>query len=190
MAIAYIRENADEFFVDPRHVAAVGFSAGGHLCGTLATLYDDENVLKLIGKRRVSFRPDAVIMSYAVSYNSHGGTFNNISAKNDDLKKYLTVIDRVNESSSPAFIWHTRQDELVPVDNALKLALAYHKANVPFALHIYDKGAHGLSTATEEVANSAKSTAISDEVSTWVDLAYMWLKNSLGFKIIHSADKD
>lgn len=183
MAIAYVRENAEKYSVDKNHVAAVGFSAGGHLCGTLATIYDDENVSKLIGKREVSYRPDAVILSYAVAYNSHGETFNNISAGDVELKKYLDLTQRVAKESSPAFIWHTRRDDCVPVDNAIKLASAYNVVGVPFALHIYDKGYHGLSLATKEVIDAPEDGYLSEDVSSWVDLAYIWLKNSLGFKI-------
>ena len=183
MAMAYIRENAEKYEVDANYVAAVGFSAGGHLCGTLATLFDDENVIKIIGRRKVSYRPDAVILSYAVLYDSHKETFDNISAGDDKLKKYLDVTERVTKNSSPAFIWHTRCDNCVPVDNSIKIANAYNAADVPFALHIFDRGYHGLSVATNELIENPQDWYLTEDVSSWVNLAYIWLKNSLDFKI-------
>ncbi|MBP5308156.1 MAG: alpha/beta hydrolase, partial [Clostridia bacterium] len=69
MAMAYIRREAKAQFTDPAHVAAIGFSAGGHLCGSIATMYAREPV-KDLGISPVEARTDAAVLSYAVI--SHG----------------------------------------------------------------------------------------------------------------------
>lgn len=65
LAMRYIRENASAFEVNPQMVAALGFSAGGHLCGTLGTLFDCDEVLD-IGSARL-LRPDALVLCYPVA---------------------------------------------------------------------------------------------------------------------------
>ena len=80
------------------------------------------------------------------------------------------------DSNTPSFfIWHTFEDEKVPVENSLIFASALRENNVPFELHIYEKGPHALSLATEITAQS--SCEINNHVSTWFSLACDWIKN-------------
>ena len=57
-AVAYIRKNSGSIAIDPAMVFAVGFSAGGHLCGSLATMWHSENCIKAAGINAGENRPD------------------------------------------------------------------------------------------------------------------------------------
>lgn len=179
MAMAFIRLEAEKYGNDSAHVGAVGFSAGGHLAGMLATLFDDENVVAALKEHAALVRPDAVILSYAVlttgEKTSHGGTAQTISGGDAALKKKLSLENRVTAHSSPAFLWHTGTDGAVPVENSLLMALAYRNAGVPFELHVYEQGVHGLSLATEETCDGKDSYAYNESVQSWVSLALTWL---------------
>lgn len=181
MAMAYIRENAEKYCVDPAHVAAVGFSAGGHLTAMLATLFDDENVKKALGARNV--RPDAVVLSYPVittGENTHVGTAETISGGDAALKKALSLETRVTAESSPAFLWHTYEDNAVPVVNSLLFAQAYIAAGVPCELHVFERGWHGLSLLSRE-ENPVLEPAVQRD-GVWAELALSWLA-SRGFAV-------
>ena len=185
MAMAYIRENAKKYCVDEKHVCAVGFSAGGHLTGMLATLFADDAVKKALGERNV--RPDAVILSYPVITSDphfwHEGSIETISGGDPVLKEKLSLEKRVTKDSSPAFLWHTAEDDAVPVNNSLFMASAYAGQKVPFELHIFEKGPHGLSIANIETAwGENDAVLINQEVSAWVKLADRWLKKR-GFRV-------
>lgn len=174
MALAYTRENAQKYGVKPDKVAAVGFSAGGHLTGMLGTLFDRAEVKAALKDKAALVRPDAVILSYPVitcGDKAHKGSFYNLCGEeNLKLQEELSLENCVNANSSPAFIWATADDQAVPSENSLYMALAYKTAGVPFELHIFESGAHGLSLATEETGG------INEPVQKWISLSVTWLK--------------
>ena len=185
MAVAYIRENANKYGVDENHVGAVGFSAGGHLTGLLATAEHDNAVDAALGKRARLARPDAVVLAYPVATlgeHTHNGTRNVITGGDKALRAALSVQNRVSKNSAPAFIWHTAADELVPVENSFMLAAAYRAAGVPCELHIFERGRHGLSLACDETCDGAASDVALYRVGAWSGLALDWL-SSRGFKV-------
>ena len=186
MAVAYIRENAEKYSIFPDKICAVGFSAGGHLVGSLATRYNDERVLKLIGKTAEQVRPDAVIPCYAVvsfeKEDAHGTTRDVVSGKDEKLINYLDVVKNVRADCPPAFIWATREDDLVSAANSLKLSLAYHNAGVAYELHLFERGWHGLSTGDEQCNYDKDGNGLSFECAQWIALAKKWLKNK-GFEV-------
>ena len=174
MAMVYIRENAAKLGVKPDKVAAIGFSAGGHLTGMLATCFDRAEVKAVLKEKAALVRPDAVILSYPVitgGEKAHRGSFDNLCGDNKELISALSLETCVTEKASPAFIWATADDNAVPSENSLFMALAYKTAGVPFELHIFESGVHGLSLATEETA------WVNEPVQKWLSLSYTWLKN-------------
>ena len=185
MAMNYIKLNADEFGIDPEMVSAVGFSAGGHLCATLGSICDCEDV-KSIFTSKVDARPSAVILSYPVitcnNEKGHVGSFINLlGEENADKYHELDLVNLIDKNSAPAFIWATYNDKVVPAKNALLAALAYEDAGVPFALHVWGKGDHGLSVADKTVyckVNGGYPAVenASGSVGKWVDLAVEWLE--------------
>jgi len=169
MAMRYIRENADAFEVNPCMVAAIGFSAGGHLCGTLGTLYDCEEVSD-IGSAEL-LRPDALGLCYPVALScgrTHDDSFYNVTGRDPELTKRLSLDNLVRSDMPPVFLWHTRDDTCVPCRNSILLAAALEEIGVDFALHIYRQGQHGLSTADEMVFPAGGVPRISGDVTDWL----------------------
>lgn len=183
LAMRYIRENAAGFEVNPAMVAAVGFSAGGHLCGTLGTLYDSPEVAAL-GPAEL-LRPDALGLCYPVAVawgRTHEGSFENVSGGDPQLRQRLSLERLVRPDMPPVFLWHTRDDASVPCRNSLILAQALEEAEVEFSMHIYRHGPHGLSTADEMVYSVSSVPECSWDVPGWVEAQLRFL-SEIGFKI-------
>ena len=181
MAMAYIRENAEEFCIDSTHVGAIGFSAGGHLCATLATLHKEKVIEEFLGARAFLCRPDAVILSYPVissSKISHELSIKNVTGGDQNLYAKMSLENQVDKDSSPAFIWATANDGSVPSENSLLMAMAYKRAGVPFELHIFEDGIHGLSLANKEV------NTVNLPVSVWAEMSVTFLR-ARGFDVMN-----
>lgn len=183
MAMRFIREKADAFEIDPHMVAAMGFSAGGHLCGTLGTLYDCPEVRDLGTVEQL--RPDALGLCYPVAVSwgrTHRESFENVSRGDQELCTRLSLERLVRPDMPPVFLWHTRDDPSVPCRNSLVLAGALEEAGVEFALHIYRHGPHGLSTADEMVYPAQSVPDVSGDVPGWLE-AQMQFFREIGFRI-------
>ena len=171
-ALIRIRENAVRWMCDPTRVAVIGFSAGAHLAASIATLHNHRRVTDVQKITDGNNRADAVILAYPVITTgefAHLGSIEKVTKNDEDLLELLSLEKQVTEDASPAFIWHTVTDSAVPVENSFLLAQAYRNANVPFELHLFESGDHGLSMCTEEVGTPHPG------VRPWVGLATNWL---------------
>ena len=183
MALAYIRKNAEEFQIDPQMIAAIGFSAGGHLCGCLGTMYDCPEVTQLA--LPCSARPDALGLSYPVAIswgNTHEGSFKILAGEDEALRARLSLDKQVRRDMPPVYLWHTRDDKVVPVRNSLLLANALEENGIDFAMHIYRHGPHGLSTADEMAHPAGTVPEISWDVPGWLEAEIRFF-NEIGLKI-------
>jgi len=152
-AIRTVRANAKKWRVDPQRIGILGFSAGGHLASTAATLFDtgDEDAEDPIA--RASSRPDFAVLCYPViafdePYTHRGSQRNLLGPDPDpDLVKSLSTEKQVSEATPPTFLWHTSEDTAVPPQNSVHFYLACVKNKVPAELHIYQQGRHGLGLA-------------------------------------------
>ena len=154
-AVRLVRTRAGEWKLDPRRIGIMGSSAGGHLASTLLTHFDAGKPDAADPIERASSRPDLGILCYAVislGEFGHRGTRENLLGKNPspDLVRELSNELHVTKETPPCFIWHTYEDTGVPVENSLLFAEALRKARVPFDLHIYQKGPHGLGLGTRD----------------------------------------
>ena len=187
MAVAYVKSNATILNIDKDHVAVVGFSAGGHLAGMTATMFNEDVIKEKLGNNSYNARPDAIILGYPVISSSefaHTDSIKNLIGDNDELREKVSLDKQVNSNSCPAFIWGTVDDDLVPSENAFLYALACKRHNVSFELHMYSHGPHGLGLANVQTAtplgrmkNSAIEDYIVPEIERWFDMALVWLKN-------------
>jgi acetyl esterase/lipase len=148
-AVRTVRARAAEWNVDPKRIGIIGSSAGGHLASTLLTRFDQGKPDAQDPIERQSSRPDLGILCYAVITMgpfTHQGSKKNLLGENPpaELVKDLSNELQVTKETPPCFIWHTWEDTAVPVENSLQFAEALRQAGVPFDLHIYQKGAHGL----------------------------------------------
>ena len=157
-------------------VGVLGFSAGGHLACCAATAFDAGDPDAADPVERQSSRPDALISCYSVvslARDTHIGSRRALLGErweNEALARAYSNELRVTRDAPPAFIWHTADDAGVPVQNSLMLAEAYARCGVPFELHVFPHGRHGLGLATQEEPH----------VAQWAGLCQRWLRG-LGF---------
>lgn len=178
--MAHIRANAEEFCVDKDKIAVCGFSAGGHLAGSLGTLYNEEKFLQE-WKRTDNIRPDAMILCYPVilaDEYAHKASIKNVSGAEVGSEEYqwFSLEKHVDEMTPPTFLWHTASDGAVPVQNSLCMANALSLAKVPVELHVFPEGNHGMSVCTSEVGNEDLY------VGRWVEWSITWLSKIFEFK--------
>ena len=143
------RSRAAEWHLDPTRIGIMGSSAGGHLASTLLTHFDAGKPTDPDPVERVSSRPDLGVLCYAVitmKEDTHGGSRRNLLGPNPspDLINELSSEDQVKADTPPCFVWHTVEDKTVKVENALAFASALRAKGIPFELHVYEKGNHGM----------------------------------------------
>ncbi len=148
-AVRWVRAHADEFKIDPHRVGIMGSSAGGHLASTVLTRFDAGNTNAVDPVERQSSRPDLGILCYPVitmGEFTHHGSRDNLLGKNPDpeLVKSLSNELQVTTNTPPCFLWTTFEDRAVPMENTMMFAEALRKNHVPFDLHVYEKGGHGM----------------------------------------------
>lgn len=176
-AIKYVRYHAEEWNLDKHKIGVLGFSAGGHLVSTAATQPDIGNKNASDPIDRENSRPDIAILCYPViSFLQfyHEGSLINLLGENSSEAERLLLSSEMNvsENTPPVFIWHTADDAAVPVENSLIFAQALSKYQIPFEMHIFPNGRHGLGLAEDDPI-----------VGKWTDLCKAWLfKQGFGLK--------
>ena len=155
-AMKYIRDHAEELHVDPDYVFVIGFSAGGHLAAALGTMWDHDEIETTLGMEKGYNRPTAMILSYPVITGigeiAHRGSINNILGKmrdDEDARASVSIERAVSEKTVPAFLWTMTTDREVSPKNTLLMANALADHGIPYELHIYPEGHHGLSLGTK-----------------------------------------
>lgn len=180
LAVAYIKENAGRLRTDPDRIITCGFSAGGHLAASLGNSWNSSELSRLTGKEAELMRPAGQILCYSVitsGEKAHRGSFDNLIGREADekLTEALSIEKHVGAHTPKSFIWHTFADKLVPVENSLMMAQALRAAGVPFELHIFPEGWHGLSLADRETAKNRE--AVPDfAAKNWFPLACEWVE--------------
>lgn len=174
-AVRLVRSRATEWGVRPDKIGVLGFSAGGHLAATLSTRWDQGDPTDPDPVERHSSRPDAAVLCYAVvtffERYYHGGSVRTLlgDPPPQELADSLSAELGVTVKTPPAFLWHTADDDRVPVENSLLYAAALRRCAVPFELHIFPHGRHGLGLAAADPV-----------VGQWTALCAGWLR-SAGF---------
>ncbi|MBR2823126.1 MAG: alpha/beta hydrolase [Clostridia bacterium] len=181
-AVQYCREHAAEWHVKPDAISVCGFSAGGHLAGTVGTLWEEPVFEQALGDG-ASWRPDSQILCYPVltmgPFTHEGSRYGLLGAAEEpdnrlDALEKMSLENRVSDRTPPTFLWHTQEDGAVPVENSLMYAAALRRHKVPFELHIYEKGGHGISTC-QEITSNERAQVVEDNQG-WVDLAVRFVR--------------
>ncbi len=148
-AVRLVRFRAAEWKLDGKRIGIMGSSAGGHLASTLLTHFDRGRAEAADPIERESSRPDLGVLCYAVitmGEMTHRGSRNNLLGTNasPELIGELSNEMHVTPETPPCFLFHTEEDKTVPVENSMMFAAALRRAKVPFELHIYQSGPHGI----------------------------------------------
>lgn len=166
-AMAAIRSHSAEWRTDPQRIAVCGFFAGKG------------------ADRPCQVRPNASILCYAVLATPEGDQGSEYFAnevlqadRGPDHWKAANLDQAVTRENPPAFLWHTAGDHTVIPAHSLRMAGALSQNGVPFELHIFPRGDHGLALATERTCNG-KDEMILPEVAQWMELCCSWLKRTL-----------
>ncbi|MGN0614045.1 MAG: alpha/beta hydrolase [Porcipelethomonas sp.] len=183
-AVKHVRENSEEYDIDPGSVIVCGFSAGGHLCASLGTI--SGSYLKDFFPDSDAIRPDGMILSYPVITSGsfrHRGSIESILGKNPDAEMLETVSleKQVTAETPKTFIWHNADDKTVPVENTIDFTRALSSCGIPFECHIFPYGGHGLALADESTAKN--EAHLNPVCAQWADLAVKWIKRE--FEAIH-----
>jgi len=171
-AIKLLRHNAKMWGIIPDKIIAAGFSAGGHLAASTVTFGEAETVVTDdISKE--NYLPNAAILAYPVisvceDFGHVNSGRNLLGELYEEKKEYFSLQNRVHENTPPVFLWHTVEDSCVNVKNSLAFASALRDAGVPFEMHIYPHGRHGLALADQY-----------EDVSGWKYLAVEWINRTL-----------
>ena len=174
-AIAMVREHADEWCVDSDKVFIIGFSAGGHLAGSVGVFWNHDFVKEALGTYNGEHKPNGMILSYPVissgEYGHHDSIRNLLRERYDEQKEAVSLEKQVSDDTVPAFIWHTVEDTVVPVENALLMASALQAKKIPYELHVYPYGFHGLALSTGETGGGPA------ECAQWPELVSRWARS-------------
>ncbi len=178
--IMAIREHEEEWGCDPDRIAVTGFSAGGHLAASLCILWNNPEFLRHFDNKNGLNRPSAGIINYAVISADenirHEGSLSTITdGEFEEMGVLFSLEKQVTSDCPPLFIFHTVDDTVVPVENALVLMSALQKNKIPFEAHLFPSGTHGISVCTRETGNE------NSHVGQWVELSKRWLANQINF---------
>lgn len=177
-----IAENRDEWHCDTEKVAIMGFSAGGHLAAHYSVRYDCDAVRAVFPESKPVH---ASVLCYPVISAAfpecHRGSFENLlgqfPTRREDVE-FFSCEYGVTDQTPPAFLWHCADDTCVPVKNSLAYAAALSAKGVPFELHVYPTGGHGISTCDDQTLNEVQE--YHRVASHWIPDAKRWLRGVLG----------
>lgn len=191
-AMLIIRAHAKEWHVDTDKIAVCGFSAGAHNTAMFATRWNDPMVTEFLGVDAEMIKPAAIILGYTLSdyvfmkncmangtadpmfFGVSNTAFLGDKNPSDEMLDEVSPARHVTENTPPTFLWATAGDHLVPVQHSIRMAHALADARVPFEIHIFETGDHGLGTA--DYSSAASKTQVNRDAAKWVPLCMEWLE--------------
>ena len=199
-AMLIIREHADEWLVDENRIALCGFSAGAHNAAMYATNWQTDTIAEYFHEDKEKFRPAAAILCYTLSdyifmrdnaknerplnvafFKASNTAFLGSSEPSEEMLDMVSPARHVTENTPPTYLWATATDELVPVQHSIRMAHALADQKIPFELHIFEEGPHGLALATP--ATAVAKTQLYPDAAKWADLAGCWLEKRFAFDL-------
>ena len=194
-AMELISKKAKEWRVDAKKIAICGFSAGGHNAAMYSVYWDKPLVTDLLDNctDKSFLRPAACILCYPLTdftlledtpatddnirdaaYVAYFGTNN----PTDEQILQASPSKLVDKSAPPTFLWTTADDTVTRVNQTLAMANSLASHNIPFEMHIFENGPHGLSLANHVTAGDQEGYKNAD-AAKWVGLCEAWLKKHI-----------
>ena len=193
-AVLYVKEHASEWDLDPEQISICGFSAGGHLTGMYACLWNKPILSEHFSRPADDFRIKAAILVYPVTdfcvspapvdwrtlwdCPNPEETFNRFmfgtEAPAEEQLRAKSLPYLADADTVPCFIVHAQDDSLVKVEGSLHFAEALRLNDVPFELHIFERGNHGFTLA--DYSSSSFEFEVVPEVAEWTRFAELWLR--------------
>ena len=202
-AMLYLREHSDEWFIDMERIAVCGFSAGAHNAAMYCALWNQPLITDYL---KEAIRPAALIFAYGLSdytfmhgfvekkkndpaaqdiFNAANVAFLGNAVPDMELLNAVSPAKLITEFMPPAFIWATSADSLVPIQHSIILANALAEKGVPFEMHIFEDGVHGLGLGTQ--ASSVNTSQMDANAAKWIDLAECWLNKRFALSLPDAA---
>lgn len=178
-ALQYAQERGPAVHGDPEKIILMGFSAGSHVAALTSAYGRDEAYLKAHGFDRLLV-PALQILGYPVIDLAAG--FPTTTAAAEQISPdhaYWAAQEHVTAQTPPTFLWNTAADAVVPTRNTLLYALALASHGVPYDVHTFTHGKHGLCLSTVETSRYNYPEDIEARASAWVPLALSWMEELL-----------
>ena len=159
-----------------------GFSAGGHMVASYCVAWNQKWIRDALGTDNRMLQPNGLILGYPVitagEYAHHGSIQNLLGEEYEARKEEMSLENQVNEDMPRTFIWHTYEDDAVPVQNSLLMVNALVAHHIPVEFHMFEKGGHGLSLANR-LTQSASGFGVQPGCEKWMELVHQWMTESL-----------
>lgn len=189
-AMLTIHKNSEAWLVDMDRIALCGFSAGAHNAAMYSVYWDKPILTDHYQVSEEKLRPAATILGYTLSdylfmkatekdemgtllFDASVTSLLGEATPSDKTLKEVSPALLVTEKTPPMFLWATASDALVPVGHTLRIGMALSERDIPFEMHVFEEGPHGLSLATQATANA--KTLVDQNAAKWIDLADAWL---------------
>ena len=173
-----VERYAAQYGISPQRIAVGGFSAGAHLAGLHAAVWNRASWYPQ-GTDLALHQPNAAVLCYPVvsaGEYAHRGSFEQLAGDDMEKQQAFSLETLVSPDMPRTFLWHTLTDETVPVENSLLLEKSLRRAGVSHEMHLFPHGVHGLALADMETSDIEKGRLPDRHIARWQALCAEWLK--------------
>lgn len=198
-AVAHLRSKAEDYHIAKDKILVCGFSAGGHLAASLGCFWNEgwfkTSMRMALKTTNPDYRPNGLILAYPVITSgeyAHRGSFENllgqkkesgcdiVDLSGKELEHYVSLEHHVTADVPPVFMWHTFEDQAVPLQNSLLFAMALKKAGVNLEYHVFPHGGHGYALGTKQTSGM-QGKEIDVQIPQWIELCKNWIDLNFHF---------
>ncbi|WP_125761896.1 alpha/beta hydrolase [Companilactobacillus hulinensis] len=173
----WLKSQADIHLIDLNKIILIGFSAGGQIVANYNSLMTDPETVQKIFSDPIEVQPKVNVLCYSVIDLTLGYPDSTEYAEQISSDKiYWSAQEHLTSNSKPTFIWQTVDDETVPVLNSITYAQKLNAIGIPYELHLFGSGRHGLSLASRVTQHPGEDSYVVPADAKWWELCINWLK--------------